>query len=92
MHWEMAATLDRVVAEIRRIPANARERRVSQRPTLPIQLPCCNLLLCNDVEGRDLTQVNAAIPETSNIVFRSSSSESRHEDAGAVPSAARCIG
>ena len=36
MHREMAATLDRVVAEIRRIQADARERRVSQRPTWPM--------------------------------------------------------
>ena len=36
MHREMAATLDRVVAEIRRIQADARERGVSQRPTWPM--------------------------------------------------------
>jgi xylulose-5-phosphate/fructose-6-phosphate phosphoketolase len=36
MHREMAATLDRVVAEIRRIQADARERGVAQRPTWPM--------------------------------------------------------
>jgi xylulose-5-phosphate/fructose-6-phosphate phosphoketolase len=36
MHREMAATLDRVVAEIREIQADARERGVSKRPTWPM--------------------------------------------------------
>jgi len=36
MHREMAATLDRVVAEIRRIQSDARERRVAQRPAWPM--------------------------------------------------------
>jgi xylulose-5-phosphate/fructose-6-phosphate phosphoketolase len=36
MHREMAATLDRVVAEIREIQADARERGASKRPTWPM--------------------------------------------------------
>ena len=36
MHQEMAATLDRVVAEIQRIQADARERGVVKRPAWPM--------------------------------------------------------